>query len=274
VRRHDQAVSEPFYRALDGPDGDRFHATVATTGPWFSDAQHAGPPTALLVRALERCAPQPGTQIGRIAVDVLGPIPAGEVTVRAEVERPGRSVALLAAELTAGGRAVLRARAWRLAVADTADVATSPADGTAAPLPPPAEAVSRTERPPGWLPGFLDALEWRWLQGWMGEPGPGTVWARQRVPLVAGEEPSPLQRLMLVADSANGAAAPLDIRRWLFVNTELTIHLHRPPEGEWMAVAAHTIVGPTGVGTVSGVLFDEHGHIGRSAQCLTVRRRT
>lgn len=267
------AVPEPFYLPLDGPGGERFHATVATTGPWFADAQHAGPPTALLVRALERCAPQAATQIGRITVDVLGPIPAGEVAVRAGVERPGRSVALLAAELTAGGRAVLRARAWRLAVADTGAVATSPADGAAAPLPPPTEAVLRTERPPGWLPGFIDALEWRWLAGWLGDPGPGTVWARQRVPLVADEEPSPLQRLMLVADSGNGAAAPLDIRQWLFVNTELTIHLHRPPTGTWMAVDAQTVVGPSGLGTVSGLLFDEHGHIGRSAQCLTVRRR-
>jgi len=266
-------VSEPFFLPLDGPDGARFQATVATTGPWFADAQHAGPPTALLVRALERCAPQPDTQIGRITVDVLGPIPAGEVTVRAAVERPGRSVALLAAELSAGGRVVLRAQAWRLAVADTADVATSPADGAAPPLPPPAEARLRTDLPPGWLPGFLDALEWRWLKGWLGDPGPGTVWARQRVPLVADEEPSPLQRLMLVADSANGAAAPLEIREWLFLNTELTIHLHRQPEGEWMAVDAQTTLGPSGVGTVAGLLFDEHGHIGRSAQCLTVRRR-
>jgi hypothetical protein len=239
-------VSEPFFLPLDGPDGARFHATVATTGPWFADAQHAGPPTALLVRALERCAPQPDTQIGRITVDVLGPIPAGEVTVRAAVERPGRSVALLAAELSAGGRVVLRA---------------------------PAEARLRTDLPPGWLPGFLDALEWRWLKGWLGDPGPGTVWGRQRVPLVADEEPSPLQRLMLVADSANGAAAPLEIREWLFVNTELTIHLHRQPEGEWLAVDAQTTLGPSGVGTVAGLLFDEHGHIGRSAQCLTVRRR-
>lgn len=91
--------------------------------------------------------------------------------------------------------------------------------------------------------------------------------------LVADEEPSPLQRLMLVADSANGAAAPLEIREWLFVNTELTLHLHRPPEGEWMAVDAHTTIGPSGVGTVAGLLFDERGQIGRSAQCLTVRRR-
>jgi hypothetical protein len=41
-----------------------------------------------------------------------------------------------------------------------------------------------------------------------------------------------------------------------------------------MAVDAQTTLGPSGVGTVAGLLFDEHGHIGRSAQCLTVRRRS
>jgi Thioesterase-like superfamily len=262
-------VPEPFYLPLDGPDGERFHATSATTGPWFADAQHAGPPSALLARALERCAPQADTQIGRITVDILGPVPAGEVAVRAAVERQGRSIALLAAELTAGGRAVMRARAWRLATGDTATVTT----GVAAALPPPEAAQLRTERPPGWLPGFIDALEWRWVHGWLGEPGPGAVWTRQRAPLVDGEEPTPLQRILLVADSGNGAAAPLDIREWLFVNTELTVHLHRPPSGTWMAVDAQTTVGPSGMGTVAGLLFDEHGHVGRSAQCLTVRHR-
>lgn len=262
-------MPEPFYLPLGGPDSGRFHATTSTTGPWFADAQHAGPPSALLARALERCAPQGDTQIGRITVDVLGPVPAGEVSVSASVERQGRSVTLLAAELSAGGRAVMRARAWRLAEGDTTAVTTPPT----AILPPPDAAQLRAERPQGWLPGFIDALEWRWVHGWLGDAGPGAVWTRQRVPLVEGEEPTPLQRMLLVADSGNGAAAPLDVRQWLFVNTELTVHLHRPPSGEWMAVDAQTTVGPSGVGTVAGLLFDEQGQVGRSAQCLTVRRR-
>ena len=163
---------------------------------------------------------------------MIGPVPAGEVRVHAQVERPGRAVELLAAELVAGGRPVLRARAWRMATGDTSAVA----HGSADPLPGPETVPARTERPPGWLPGFIDSMEWRWLRGWLAEPGPGTVWARPRVPLVAGEEPSPLQRLALVADSGNGAAAPLDLPQWLFVNTELTLHLHRAPAGEWIAV--------------------------------------
>lgn len=270
---HDPVVPheslEPFYLPLDGLGGERFHATFSTTGPWFADAQHVGPPSALLVRAMEQCDPRPGAQLSRVTVEVLGPVPAGEVQVRAQVERLGRAIELLAAEMTAGGRAVLRARAWRLAASDTASVAL----GEATPLPPPEEATLRTERPEGWLPGFMDALEWRWLRGWVGESGPGTVWARPRVPIVGGEEPSPLQRLAIVADSGNGAGAPLDLRDWLFVNTELTLHLHRAPVGEWMGVSAETVVGPTGLGTVSGLLFDANGHTGRSAQGLIVRPR-
>ena len=99
------------------------------------------------------------------------------------------------------------------------------------------------------------------------------MWGRQRVPLVAGEQPSPLQRLAVVADSGNGAASPLDLNEWLFVNTDLTLHLHRAPKGEWIAVDAQTVVGPTGIGTVSGLLFDAEGQVGRSAQALLVRPR-
>jgi hypothetical protein len=174
-------------------------------------------------------------------VEVLGPIPAGEVAVRASVERPGRAIALLGAELEAGGRVVLRRAAWRIAPA-------TPPPWPAAPRPDARTGAGAVAvgTPEGWLPGYLDALEWRWLSGGLGEPGPGRAWARPLIPLVAGEESTPWQRLALVADSANGIGAPLDLRRWLFVNTELTLHLHRPPRGEWIGVDARTAVGRPG----------------------------
>jgi Thioesterase-like superfamily len=261
----DTAELEPFYLPLDGPDGARFHATSSTVGPWFADAQHVGPPSGLLVRALERLADGPGSQLARVTVEVLGPVPAGEVQVTAAVERPGRAIELVAAEMSAGGRTVLRARAWRHAVGDTAAVAV----GAAEPLPPPARGVLQTSWGEGWLPGFVDAVEWRWLSD-----RPTTAWLRQRVPLVAGEKPTPMQRLMVAADCANGVAAPLDLREWLFVNTELTVHLHRAPVGEWVGVSAATVVGPTGAGTVSALLHDELGHTARCAQALIVRSRS
>ena len=263
------AALEPFYLPLDGPDGALFHATTSTTGPWFADAQHVGPPSALLTRAMERLDDGPTGQLTRLTIEVLGPVPAGEVQVTAAVERPGRAIALLAAEMSAGGRTMLRARAWRIAAGDTADVAL----GAAEPLAGPQRAVPQTARAEGWLPGFLDAMEWRWLSGGVAGPGPAVAWLRQLVPLVAGEQPTPLQRLMVAADCANGVGAPLDLREWLFVNTDLTVHLHRPPVGEWIGVAATTVIGPTGTGTASALLHDEQGHTARSGQALLVRRR-
>lgn len=263
----------PFYLPIDGhSDPAGYEATPSTTGPWFSDAQHMGPPSALLTRAMERLPARDGSarRIARVTVEVLGMVPAGPVTVDARVERPGRTIELLSATMRAGDRDVLRARAWRLAAGDTAPVAR----GEEEPLPGPGTGTIRTERPDGWLPGFLDATEWSWLDGGeLGRLGPGRGWIRMRVPLVAGEEPTALQRLIVTADCANGLAAPLDTREWLFVNTELTVHLHRAPEGEWIGADATTVVGPDGLGTCSATLFDAQGHVGRIAQALTVRAR-
>ena len=77
---------DAFYERLDT---DRFASTGHTTGPWGNDSQHLGPPSALLVRALERCAPRPEAVLSRVAFEVLGPVPVAELTVTASVARPG-----------------------------------------------------------------------------------------------------------------------------------------------------------------------------------------
>ena len=47
---------------------------------------------------------------------------------------------------------------------------------------------------------------------------------------------SPLQRVLLVADSGNGASSELPISDFWFINPELTVHLHRPADGEWICL--------------------------------------
>jgi hypothetical protein len=103
------------------------------------------------------------------------------------------------------------------------------------------------------------------------EPGPATVWMRPRVPLVEGEAISPLQRTMLAADGGNGVSAPLDWSRFIFINTDLTVHLLRPPDGEWVCLDSVTHV--DGLGMTDTALWDERGRIGRAAQTLLVRKR-
>ena len=104
-------MSDSFYV----PVGDGvWQATVHTAGPWDSSAQHGGPPSALLGRAMLRCQPRPDMLITRFTCEILRAIPVGEITVAARVARPGRSVELLEATASAGGREVARATAWRV----------------------------------------------------------------------------------------------------------------------------------------------------------------
>ncbi|WP_127782911.1 thioesterase family protein [Rhodococcus sp. X156] len=261
----------PLPRAADG--AERFASTEHTVGPWSAQMQHLSPPSALLVRALQRCAPRPGTRLTRVTVEVLGPVPRADLTVRASVVRPGRQVELLAAELTttddAGDeRTVVRASAWRMATTDTTAVAVSHEEPLA-----PAGAGSTHQAPAYWVPGYLDSVEWSWISGFLSEAGPGSGWGRPRVQLVAGEKLDPLESLFAVVDSANGMAAPLDVRKWTFLNTDLTVHLYRQPVGEWTGVSATTSIGPDGVGLCAATLHDEAGPVGRSEQILLVRPR-
>jgi acyl-Coa thioesterase superfamily protein/acyl-CoA thioesterase superfamily protein len=249
--------------------GDRFEPSELTRGPWDPDAQHAGPPAALIGRALERCEPRNGpTQIGRVTLEILGPVPLAPLAVSAETVRPGRSVELLAASLAAPEGEVMRAHAWRLRTQDAG------LDGVPDEPPPgPEAAEERPFFPTGQEVGYHTAMEYRFVRGGFLEAGPATVWMRMRQPLVEGEKPSPLQRVLTAADSGNGVSAALDWRRWLFINTDLSVHLLRPPDGDWVCLDAVTYLAPHGVGLSDTVLWDERGRLGRAAQTLLVRRR-
>ena len=244
--------------------GDSLVPSELTRGPWDPDAQHAGPPSGLLARAVERCEPREGMRIGRITVEILGPVPLAPLTVEASVVRRGRSVELLAASLHGPDGEVMRASAWRVAVGDQHLTAEAPPPG-------PDEGRERDFFPTGEDQGYHTAMDYRFVRGGFLERGPAFVWMRQRGPLVEGEQPSPLERLMVVADVGNGVSAVLDWREYLFINTELTVHLLRPPEGAWVGVDAVTHV--DGVGLAESVLWDERGRVGRGAQTLLVRRR-
>ena len=245
---------------------DRWQATVHTTGPWDARFQHGGPPSALLGRAVERCSPRDDMVVARLTVEILGAVPVGELVLQARVLRPGRSVELVESVLSAGGRDVARAAAWRV-------LRTTESVPSRAPAPPPLPDRSTPVTPAGWVDGYLSAVEWRYADGSFGDPGPCTAWARLQVPLVPDEEPSPLTRVLAVADSGNGLSSELDMTRWHFINPELTVHLHREPVGEWVCVDARTTISPGGAGLATTALSDLDGPVGVGAQSLLVAPR-
>ena len=257
-------MDEAFFLPLGD---DRWRATVHTTGPWDARFQHGGPPAALLGRAVEQCAPRDDVLVVRMTVEILGPVPVDEVEVRARVLRPGRSVELVEAVLSAGGRDAARAAAWR--IKRTEQPGVDDRHVAAPPLPEQADTMPAG----GWVDGYLSAVEWRFAQGRFDVPGPATVWSRLKHPLVPDEEPSPLTRVLAVADSGNGLSSELDLTRWHFINPELTVHVHREVRGDWVCVDAQTAISAGGAGLATTVLSDLDGPVGVGAQSLLVAPR-
>ncbi|MGN6253697.1 MAG: thioesterase family protein [Solirubrobacterales bacterium] len=261
-----------MFQAFYEREGDLFAATELTRGPWDRGAQHAGPPAALLGHAIEGLPEAEGFQVGRITFEILRSVPIAPVRAQGRVARPGRRVQMFEAELSdADGEVLMRARAWGIRTA----AIEIPADArvVAEPPPPPEEGREANFFPTGEEHGYHSAMEVRFVSGDFVEPGPAVVWLRMRQPLVAGEEPTPLQRTLVVADVGNGVSAALDFRRFLFINVDLTVQLERMPAGDWICVDAVTLPQPSGVGTAESVLADREGRIGRALQTLLISER-
>jgi Thioesterase-like superfamily len=259
-------------------DGERFAPTEQARGPWDPRALHGGAPAALITTAFERHEPVAGSQLARLGFELLRPVPFAPLTVEVQTLRPGRRVQELAAQLYAEaeqGRELI-SRASALRVAELPE------------LPEPPAGALTTDRLPGPEQGQLvrfalnpdidgtsfasSAMEMRWLDD-PEQLGPGRVWMRLRHPLVDAEQASPLARLAATADFGNGISASLPFERFLFINADLHVHLHRPPRGEWIGIDARTLLHRGGTGLAESVLHDLDGPVGRGFQALVVTPR-
>ena len=234
-----QTEADSYYRKLG--DG-RYESTIHAQGAWNPQEQHMAPVSGIMVRELEGFAPRPDLRMARISFDILGMIPGGEFSIECTVLRPGKTIELVQAEMIANGRTAVRATAWRLQRSDTTAVA----------------GLGDVAMPPR-VPGTV--------------PGRGQAWLRGRYPMVEGETTADLVKLIGVADTANGIApriAPGE-GTYIYPNTDLSLHLYREPEGEWLGLDTSVTFGSDGIGLTSSVLNDYKGTFGRAEQILTVR---
>jgi hypothetical protein len=274
-------MTEAFYELIAESDAgreevtSRVRPTQHTNGPWAAGLQHAGPPAALLTRAVRRLGGLPPCPLpARLGFDILAPVPIADLVVTARTVRPGRKVALAEATLTAADapdRPVMVLRAWLLRQADPPLDRVPETPSTPAPAWPDERApMPRSE---AWHPGYIDAVDWLWVEGSFEMPGPAAVWTRLAVDLVDGEHTDPIEHLVAVADAASGISAVASPARMLFVNTDLTLHLTREPVGDEIWMRAQTTLDATGTGRTTGDLGDRGGAVAHSAQCLFVEPR-
>ena len=172
-----------------------FLASALTRGPWHPDHQHAGPPSALICRAIERAAANDGlTHLARLTVNLLRPTPIGECRVDVAADYVGRSTGHFSGRLTAQGKDIARFTALLQREEDLPIP-----EGTAL-HPPPHAPKPPDECPIVTIPiagsglGYGDLVENRVAAGQFFR-GPCAAWFRMNHPLVKDETPSAYQRV-------------------------------------------------------------------------------
>jgi len=261
--------------------GDWWMATEYARGPWDPRHCHGGPVSAMLARACESIDDDPNTwQIARLTIELTRPVPVGEpLLLTTDVERGGRKVSVVAASLgDEDGVEIAKVRALRIRQRDF------PLPDH--PTPPPAllgePGEGRLEKV-SWAIGegtiafHSHGAEHRIVDGSWSDPGPISLWIRLSTVLVAGEPLSGVQRAAAAADFGNGVSSSIDFEEFLFINPDLTVHLARPPVGEWIGMVSHSRYGTdtmsTGAGFAESELYDADGRVGRSIQSLFVDPR-
>jgi hypothetical protein len=248
-------------------DGAVFVPTELARGPWDPNAQHGGAPGALLARILEEHDVGPPAQVARMTIELLRPVPMQPIELRARTLRPGKKVQLVEASVIANDTEVVRATALRIRLAHV-EFADAPNDRL---QPGPGHLREPFERVGALNFGF--AMDVSVARGEIGAPGPAAAWFRLAVPVVAGEETTPLMRVAAAADFGNGISGAVSWDEYVFINPDLTIYLHRLPVGPWIGLDAHTWPTHEGVGIADAALYDQGGRIGRSVQALLLDRR-
>ena len=234
--------------------------TEFARSPWSQELLHGGPVAALLAHSIEEVVGDPAYRLGRLTTDLFRPVPFTPLRIETELCRDGRLVKAVRASLFAGEVEVTRAHASLLATSQPTDPGPD-IDSARIPFPEEAQAQPHEDDPTA----FANTVEWR-------EPPLATPhftrWLRVPLPILPGVEVTPAVRAAAVSDFVS----PLSNTRWdgagaPFINADVTLYLHRPPLGEWLALAVTARDSNDGIAVSAAALHDQAVPVGR---CLAV----
>lgn len=255
--------SPAFFRE----EGGVFFGNDPARGPWSTEHCHAGPVTGLVVRAAEAAA-GPEKVLTRLTLDVVRPIPLTGIRVAVEVERASRTLTTTRVEVLDLDRArCVSGTSMHLVRKDLGEVPNVSVDGP---------DFTQAEVVPYRLidgvhgaPNFGHFIDIALPRGTVRAPGPKTIWMRVP-PILEGEAPTPIQSICPLADCGNGISwnALPDVLG--FMNTDLTLQMHREPVSDWMASEAVSHWQGNGVGMSHSVLYDTQGPVGVALQTLVL----
>lgn len=236
-------------------------------GPWSPENCHAGPVTGLVARAAEN-AVGGDKMLTRLTLDVLRPVPVAGITVATEVTRNTRTLATTRIEVHGvDGTLCMTATSMHLTRKELSDVPTAPVTPLRFDQAQIAESQLVTALHD--QPSFGRFIQTAFPPGTSPEPGPKTVWMRTP-PLLEDEALSPIQSICALADCGNGISFNAPPVALGFMNTDLTIQIHREPVSDWMASESVSHWEENGVGMSHSILHDTQGPVGVALQTLVL----
>lgn len=255
--------------ALYVRDGTRFRATPITANGWGDVHQSGGAVLALLGHLLEDVPTPAPMSLTRLTADFVRPLAIGApLAVDLEVVREGARIQLVDAVVVEGEGVSARARILRTRTADLSAVPGLPPSTTdehpAGALGPPASLIDMKDW--AYYSRFLsEGVELRRSKAPVG--GVHGLWVRIRGPVVAGEPIRATSRVTLAMDCMN--LMGVDVSERLTVtalNPDVTGHVLRPLDGEWVALTGNTFFAhDIGRGVSVGTLSDRLGPLGAAS---------
>lgn len=262
---------------LPATDEDTFESTPLANAGWYEEGQHGGALAALIVGQAETIPTLTPMHVARVTVEIFRVIPLVPLTVRPNIVREGKRIQTVKVQVTDPDDTLLSLGiVQRLRTADRE--LPQEAETAATELPSPDD--SRPTDPRTWGIGELDktmfhrdAIEIREIHGGFGSIGPGAIWVKPAVRMIAGRDNTPAQQAVIAGDFCNGVSRKLELNEWVFMNSDLTVHLGRYPAGEWVALDARSSYADHGRGVAYGSLWDTNRWVGQSAQTLYLDRK-
>lgn len=251
-----------------------FESTQLANAGWYDEGQHGGAVAALVAGFVDDIPTLAPMSVSRLSLEIFRIVPLTPLKLEPSVIREGKRIQVLEVRITGPDEVELaRAVVQRLRTTDLTlppDVETTL---TSFPSPSGLESADGSI----WGHGPIDkvmfhrhAVEVREIKGGFHEPGEGSLWMKVIVPIIAGKDITPLQRMVVIADFCNGVSRLSTSSNLIFMNPDLTVHALGYPASEWVALKAKSAYSDSGRGFATGTLWDEHQLIGRSIQTLFV----
>jgi hypothetical protein len=252
----------PFFTV----EGDHYVPTPAARGPWDPNSLHGRVIAGLLGAEIERLHGDPDFIPARLSVDMYRLPDLSPVEVVTRVVREGYRIKVIDAEFISAGVSAGRATCQLLRRTE------APEGGV---WKPPSWEVPRPDEiaPPEPSTNPLGGM-WamRRIAGDWGTMGQKRTWMSEVRELVAGRPLTPFVRVAVAADFASPFANAGD-QGLKYINSDVTVYLHREPVGEWVGFEVTDHGDTAGVAFGQCRLYDVEGPIGAASCCALAQKR-